>query len=280
MRCYEMQRIRTSEGYKYHPCGRCVACQKNDATAWGLRMYLESRYYEESIFLTLTYDDEHLPSTNSKYVSGNLVKEDVQKFIKLLRYYYGKDIKYLCAGEYGDGTFRPHYHLCITGISVDDPIFSDKFWVNSKNAYICKLKFWKNGEVCVRSLLRSDCFYTAKYSLKARGLRFKELEKEGTPLPFRLVSKGLGLQYLKDNFDRIKTDGFIRYHGFKIAIPRYYYDKIYPVGSREREWHSTYLATSGRGDRFWLPYLDKYKTIYSVNRALSKQQEINNMKGK
>lgn len=273
-----MQRVRTPEGYKYHPCGRCVACQKNDATSWGLRMCLESRYYEESVFLTLTYDDEHLPPTISKYVSGNLSKEDVQKFFKRLRYYYGKDIKYLCAGEYGEHTHRPHYHMCIAGISVDDPIFENKFWVASKNAYICNLKMWSKGEVCVRSLLSSDCFYTSKYSLKAKGLRFKELEREGTPLPFRLVSKGLGLQYLRDNYDRIKVDGYIRYHGYKIAVPRYFFDKIYPVGSKAREWHA--IFTSGKGNRYWLPYLDKYGTPYYVDKALSKQQEINNMKGK
>lgn len=277
MRCYNMQRGKNDEGYYYYPCGYCDACRHNDSVSWGLRSYLESLYYKNNIFLSLSYDDEHLPKTNSKYVSGNLKKSDVQKFKKLLAYYCGP-FRFVLGGEYGDKTLRPHYHLCCFGISLDDPVFFDRFYSSSKKAWIAKCKAWDKGEVCVRELLPTDCFYVSKYSLKGSKNLYSLLEQEGTPTPFRLCSKGIGLKYLNDNIDRLKVDGFIRYKGFKMPIPRYFFDKMYPPQSQDRLIRSQFLRSKGRD--YWSYLLSTYGTRFYVDRALCKQQHINLMKGK
>lgn len=43
------------------PCGQCLTCKLGKAQAWATRCYHESQLYKENSFITLTYDDEHLP---------------------------------------------------------------------------------------------------------------------------------------------------------------------------------------------------------------------------
>lgn len=86
--------------------------------------YWEEFHNEYSWFLTLTYDDEHLP------FGGTLVKEHIQDFFKRLRWHIGtKKLRYYVVGEYGSqcpdhelidcpacgGLQRPHYHAIIFG---------------------------------------------------------------------------------------------------------------------------------------------------------------------
>lgn len=68
---------------------------------------LEARDSFDSTFLTLTYDDDHLPCP------PHLVKEDLTLFLKRYRKRLGHKIRYYAIGEYGDLTWRPHFHLAI-----------------------------------------------------------------------------------------------------------------------------------------------------------------------
>jgi len=66
-------------------------------------------------FLTLTFEDEHLPKPNPV-----VSKRDWQLFAKKLRENMGP-FRFLMCGEYGSGkhTERPHYHAVIFGIDFD-----------------------------------------------------------------------------------------------------------------------------------------------------------------
>jgi hypothetical protein len=72
---------------------------------------LEAMMHADTLWVTLTYSPEHLP--NPPYVS----KEDVQLFLKRLRKETPK-FRYFIVGEYGDTTYRPHYHCCFFGLST------------------------------------------------------------------------------------------------------------------------------------------------------------------
>lgn len=103
-------------GYIEVPCGKCLICQRNLVHDWSMRMRYESLDSKCVFFITLTYDDDHLPINEQGFVT--LVKSDLQKFFKRLR----KSIKvrYFAVGEYGSKFGRPHFHIILfTKFKID-----------------------------------------------------------------------------------------------------------------------------------------------------------------
>jgi len=90
------------------PCGGCFGCRLSRASSWVARLYGESLSHEASSFLTLTYDDEHLPPF------GGLRYEDLQETFRRMRR-TGLQFRFFAVGEYGDRTLRPHYHVLMFG---------------------------------------------------------------------------------------------------------------------------------------------------------------------
>ena len=132
------------------PCGKCALCQLKKRKDMTVRLSKECSVAEVSCFITLTYNDEHLPVTDWRdttdpskileFGSGNqpeptLFPRDVQLFIKRLRrwltYVPSKPrsdvvrdhvdrIRYFAVGEYGGKTHRPHYHILVFGWKPSD----------------------------------------------------------------------------------------------------------------------------------------------------------------
>ena len=71
------------EKYTSVPCGKCEDCLKSKARGWAFRILKEASLYENNFFLTLTYDDVHLPY--SKVGINSLVKDEIAKFNKKLK---------------------------------------------------------------------------------------------------------------------------------------------------------------------------------------------------
>ena len=88
-------------------CGQCLPCRVNRRRIWTHRIMLEAAQYKDNSFVTLTYDEEKLPSDLS--VSPRVL----QLFMKRLRKAYPVKLRYFGCGEYGDQTMRPHYHLAL-----------------------------------------------------------------------------------------------------------------------------------------------------------------------
>lgn len=89
-------------------CGQCLPCRINRSRVWSHRIMLEALQYTDNCFLTLTYDDAHLPAGES------LVPADFRDFLKRLRNsHYPRQLRYFGVGEYGDGLQRPHYHAIL-----------------------------------------------------------------------------------------------------------------------------------------------------------------------
>ena len=90
------------------PCGQCIGCRLQKSLDWAVRCVHEKSLHEESSFVTLTYDDEHLPK------NGSLVYRDFQLFMKRLRKEFAPtNIRFYMCGEYGETFSRPHYHACL-----------------------------------------------------------------------------------------------------------------------------------------------------------------------
>lgn len=100
------------------PCGRCTLCRHAKRVDLTCRLVKECSQFDDISFLTLTYDDQHLPINDQGFPT--LRKRDIQLFLKRLRrhlsYHYGLDhLRFAAAGEYGKRGRRPHWHLMIFG---------------------------------------------------------------------------------------------------------------------------------------------------------------------
>lgn len=102
------------------PCGKCPECLTNRKQLWTHRIMLESKLHEKCSFVTLTYDDEHLP-TNDEGVP-TLEPDHLTMFIKNLRSKIEGKIRYYAVGEYGTAGERPlnpHFHICLFGVGEE-----------------------------------------------------------------------------------------------------------------------------------------------------------------
>ena len=120
--------------FRIVPCGKCNACLVRSRSEWVCRLQEEARVAKSSYFLTLTYDNEHLPiqeyvdpESGACFYNGVVVKDDIVKFNKRFRKYldvhFGAKTRYYLISEYGPHTLRPHYHgiYCLdTSLSPDD----------------------------------------------------------------------------------------------------------------------------------------------------------------
>lgn len=127
------------------PCGRCLPCRINKSREWKHRIMLESYPNSENLFVTLTYDEENIPPDSS------VQKSDIQKYLKRLRKEIGQ-FRYFVVGEYGDQSWRPHYHLALFGVS---PLM----------AYYLKEK-WGKGQIHIGEISEQSAEYIAGYAIK------------------------------------------------------------------------------------------------------------------
>lgn len=122
-------------------CGQCLPCRINRRRVWTHRMILESFCHSKSSFVTLTYSPKFLPS------GATLVPRDVCLFLKRLRnLVYPLKLRYYLVGEYGDRSERPHYHLALFGLGVDDASVIDKAW-EMGHTFVGDLSFHSAGYV-------------------------------------------------------------------------------------------------------------------------------------
>lgn len=195
------------------PCGHCYACALKKSNDWQIRLKEE---YEtcgrRAVFVTLTYDDEHVNIKNGIRV---LNKKDVQLFHKRLRHLLPEKLNYFLVSEYGPTTFRPHYH----GIYFNVTMYDYEKFVSS----------WQHGFITMSPVTSGRIGYVAKYSLLPMNLPEEYLKDDVKP--FMLVSKGMGIRYLENSrvIDMHKFNKQLFYldNGYKKSLPRYYRDKIF-----------------------------------------------------
>lgn len=219
------------------PCGQCIGCKIARAEQLMVRCVHESKMHAENCFLTLTFDNQHLPENYS------VSKPEFQNFMKRLRKSLEpKKIRFLGTGEYGEHTLRPHYHALIFGHRPTDL----KRYSQTKQGFILYnsnqiSEVWPYGDVKVGSVDAGSAGYVARYALKklhgsneytaAHYTRqhpisgqFYVVEPE-----FALYSRrpGLGSTW----FDKYKSDCFpsdflALNDGRLCAVPQYYSRKL------------------------------------------------------
>lgn len=214
----------------YLPCGRCCGCRLERARQWAMRCVHESQLYLNNCFITLTYDDDHLPK------DGGLVKRDFQLFMKKFRKFVDVEefgfarLRYFHCGEYGERTNRPHYHACIFGFDFPDKVlFRD---VNGIKLYTSKMlsDLWGKGFVTVGDVNFESASYVARYVLKKSAAFYgtdSYLDKETGVLKQReyvTMSRrpGIGYEWYKKFKSDIYPHDFLYMRGRKMRGPKYY----------------------------------------------------------
>lgn len=267
--------------YKEIPCGHCIQCRLNYAKQWADRCMLELLYHDESCWITLTYNDEHLPPSqpiidDDGVVSDSplhpLSKRDFQLFIKRLRKAYpDKKIRYFGCGEYGSASnsFCPHMHIILFGIDFHEDRYvwktkkmGEQFNVFYRSPTLERL--WSDpssgdslGFSCINNVSYDTCSYTARYTSKKLNNKFKGIyDSLGIPPEFTLCSRrpGIGRLYYEDNKDKIyeNQEIFLKdsKRGRKIRPPKYF-DRLYEIDEPE-----TYLNI--KQDREDFALINKY----------------------
>lgn len=208
------------------PCGHCAACLANRANQWTFRIEKELDVSSSAYFVTLTYDDDHLPllhpdgsysrfpdhewnSPNDCVVS--VCRRDVQLFMKRLRKTTKSSLKYFLTSEYGELFGRPHYHLILFNYDQDP--------VNLELS-------WRNGFVKFGTVTPGSIRYVTKYFVTPQ-----EVIPKGSLKPFSLCSKGIGLSYLSPSMvsyieSHIDRPYLLDSDGRKVSFPRYFRKKL------------------------------------------------------
>lgn len=214
------------------PCGVCLDCRIRRQREWSIRAYHESQLHRDSCWLTLTFADNPVTLSRKPY----------QLFFRALRK-AGYKFSYFGCGEYGEKLARPHFHICMFGVTF----MHDAYPWRLKNGVMYYRsptleKYWTlgNSELC--PLAPGAAQYTAGYTTKKiggdladeinpeTGLRHYEkihphtgeiieLEPE-----FVLVSTkpAIGKRWLEKNYREIYPADSVVMNGKEYPVPRKY----------------------------------------------------------
>jgi hypothetical protein len=217
-----------------------------------MRILHEASLYLHNSFITLTYNNAHLPGTqpddNGNYdAEGTLKLSDWQYFMKRLRKKYVPKnpnpelknpdaIRFYHCGEYGEKQKRPHYHAVLFNHQFNDliPIPGKKNLYQSKQLN----KLWGKGFCSIGHVTFESAAYVANYVQKkitGKNSYLSYINKHGEPIQpeYSTMSRNPGIA--RDWFDKYHEDvypsDYITIKGRKMRPPKYYdnqYEILYP----------------------------------------------------
>lgn len=251
------------------PCGRCLACLASRRNGWTFRLLEQDRVSTNSLFVTLTYDDQSIPlldcqsgeiiygiqnlKEDSTEVYQTLDKASIQKYIKRIRKENKmENMKYYFVGEYGTQTERPHYHAIIFNVEP----------------HLIKKK-WNIGISQIDNVSQSSIHYVTKYIMHNDKKQYEKKQR-----PFALISKGIGKTYvdLNKKYHKENLDELLVYKGGqKQVMPRYLKEKIFEpeeleiINKKKEDW----LKENS------ISYKEKLKAIKWQNIQMSKISKSN-----
>ena len=211
------------------PCGKCDYCkqQKLDGIVQRLQFEFDSTY--QTLFVTYTYDDDH--------VCQNLSKSDAKTMISDLKntlnraYGTWKDgrlassfkFKYFLVGEYGEKRGRVHMHLLLfLPKSVDWHLIQS----SNRFGYICDIQVAGKGSL----------YYVAEYCVKSL-VSDDNVQYQGKSDPFYLQSNGIGISFVNSRLGKsLRMANSYEYRdakGYKHILPKYLRNKTFDYFQRQ-----------------------------------------------
>lgn len=188
--------------------------------------------HEENAFVTLTYGDEFLPP------DGHLDATHLQLWLKRFRRAIAPHrVRFFAVGEYGSESLRPHYHLCMFGVSAQSVFETPGGWATGEQLVH---DTWGKGHVLVGEFTPATAGYvtgyvTQKLSDRSSGLK-DHLIPEFARMSLRpgigansmltlakALNNSYGIDFMENNGDIPKD---LKVAGRKIPLPRYLIAKL------------------------------------------------------
>lgn len=187
-----------------------------------MRCLHEAKCHTSNSFVTLTYDDGHLPE------DGSLDRRHFRYFMDRLRKHVGySKVRYFHCGEYGDRSGRPHYHALLFGYRPADARRaaggSDKPYWRSVELE----ELWGLGRVLGGEVEFESAAYVARYvTKKVTGPRAKE-HYGGREPEYATMSRrpGIGKVWFEQFANDVYPADEVVSRGFPARPPRFY-DKL------------------------------------------------------
>lgn len=212
-------------------CGQCFGCRLERSRQWAMRCMHEASLHDSNSFITLTYDNEHLP------FRSQLEYSHFQLFMKRLRKRAGRPVRFFMSGEYGEREGRPHYHALLFGFD-----FSDKQKFRQLDSG-CKLytskmleELWPFGMSSIGTVTFESAAYVARYCLKKMTGPGAESYYARTDChgSYQIVPEfahmslkpGIGAPWLEKFQTDVYPHDYVVVNGMKVKPPKYY-DKLY-----------------------------------------------------
>lgn len=290
MRCLNPTTLKTG---LIVPCKKCPPCRMASRYAWAFRLYQETKVHTNTLFVTLTYNNENVP--NKVYDSTHLhryrchnnfmtlSKQDTSLFIKNIQKQVkrigGKTalFRYYLIGEYGDkdqslghNKDRPHYHALLFIPNN----------VTKEQAIDIVNNCWSYGGAVIEDVSDANINYLGKHQLKeSLGNCYQQ---KFAPI-FSKMSRyngGLGINYLSESVKRFhlsskEKNSYVISFGYRQPLPSFYRKLIWTENLTEsemtdliqknfdqnEEWYRSYGRTQVNGKVRYLP----------VNRTICEQ---------
>lgn len=208
-------------------CGYCIECRKQKQREWRVRLEEELRS-NYGYFITLTISPEGIKDLEEKTGlkwkenPNEIASKGLRLFLERVRKDTRKSMRHWCVTELGEENDRIHLHGIFFG---------------QKSVELIK-KHWKYGFSFVGQYCNSKSVnYMTKYMLKVdiKHPEFKQIV---------LASPGIGSGYFdrldwqwqKQNYKRIEVPTYTFRNGTKMAMPKYYKDKLFTEKERDEMW--------------------------------------------
>ena len=201
------------------PCGQCTGCRLEYSRQWAMRCMHEASLHDENCFITLTYDEEHLPA------NGSLDKAAFPKFMKRLRKrFHGRRIRYYHAGEYGDRFGRPHYHSCLFGFDFPDKVSWPRkvdypVWRSAVLESLWPFGASEVGAVTFESAAYVARYVTKKVTGKKAGEYYRGLQPEYSTMSRR---PGIGKEWFEQYKCEVYAEDGVVVRGRLMKPPKFY----------------------------------------------------------
>lgn len=251
--CNNSKKIYVGGRVVFKPCGKCALCRKHFGSELAFRFRKDVECWSEvnpepcySLFLTLTYDDNHVrivndPNSVEKFNFEEkrhftACKEDLFLFKERVRSQLFRDLKkripllIVSCTEYGDRTMRPHCHMVIHGIPMSYGRVYEEILEMFRSKWIDSKSKEPLGNIDLKVCDSGSVIYVVSYSIAGGDVDSLPLVCEK---PTCQYSKGIGRIYFDKEQSHLKDLGYIpdyievegKIQRLKRPFPRYFVRK-------------------------------------------------------